>query len=56
MIVKLMGLDAFGQSYDPLKLFELNIGSIFKGFYSDPESRYTNKFDINRSRSMSRVD
>jgi hypothetical protein len=49
-------LDAFGQSYASLKLVELNSGSIFKGFYFGPEFRYTNKFGINRFRSMSRVD
>jgi hypothetical protein len=54
IILKLMGLDAFGQCYEPLKLIELNSGSIFKGFYFGPESRYTNKFVINRFRSMSR--
>jgi hypothetical protein len=43
-----MGLDTFGQSYTSLKLVELNSGSIFKGFHLGPESRYTNKFDINR--------
>jgi hypothetical protein len=44
MIIKLMGLDAFGQSYDPLKLVEFNSGLIFKDFHFGPESRYTNKF------------
>jgi hypothetical protein len=56
MIIKLMGLDASGQSYASLKLVELNSGSIFRGFYFGPELRYTNKFVINRFRSMSRVE
>jgi hypothetical protein len=56
MIVKLMGLDAFGQSYASLKLVELNSGLIFKGFYFGSESKYANKFGINRFRSMSRVE
>jgi hypothetical protein len=33
MIVKLISLDASGQSYASLKLVEFNIGSILKGFY-----------------------
>jgi hypothetical protein len=36
MIIKLMGLDAFGQSYASLKLVELNSGLIFKGFHFGP--------------------
>jgi hypothetical protein len=38
MIVKLLGLDVFGQSYDSLKLFELNIGWFLKLHPSLPQS------------------
>jgi hypothetical protein len=51
MIVKLMGLDNSGQSYDPLRLVEFNSGLTFKSFYFGPESRYINKFSINRHMS-----